>query len=108
MKTTKTFDVTEKARIYHTTAQLTSSFSSISRYCEELEQAGVLTSKYRNLFQAFTMDYIQISTSTFLSTWTALNQRTGTVGHVYQVGEISPIRVRLPARPSSQGREEEA
>ena len=56
MKTSQTFDITEKARIYHTTAQLTSSFSSIIRYCEELEQAGVLTAKYRNLFQAFTME----------------------------------------------------
>jgi hypothetical protein len=56
MKTTKTFDITEKARVYHTTAQLTSSFSSIIRYCEELEQAGVLTPKYRHLFQAFTME----------------------------------------------------
>lgn len=26
------------------------------RYCEELEQAGVLTAKYRYLFQAFTME----------------------------------------------------
>jgi hypothetical protein len=56
MKTTKTFDITEKARIYHTTAQLTSSFSSIVRYCEELEQAGVLAPKYRHLFQAFTVE----------------------------------------------------
>lgn len=56
MKTGQTFDITEKARIYHTTAQLASSFSSIIRYCEDLEQAGVLTSKYRHLFQAFTME----------------------------------------------------
>jgi hypothetical protein len=56
MKTAKTFDITEKARIYHTTAQLTSSFSSIIRYCEDLEQAGVITQKYRHLFQAFTLE----------------------------------------------------
>jgi hypothetical protein len=56
MKTVKTFDITEKARIYHTLAQLTSSFSSIVRYCEDLERAGVITSKYRHLFQAYTME----------------------------------------------------
>jgi hypothetical protein len=56
MKTGKTFDVTEKARIYHTLAQMSSSFSSIIRYCDELEQAGVLTTKYRYLFQAFTIE----------------------------------------------------
>lgn len=56
MKTIKTFDITQKARIYHTIAQLTSSFSSIIRYCEDLEQAGVLTAKYRRLYQAFTME----------------------------------------------------
>ena len=37
-------------------AQLTASFSSIMRYCEELEQAGALTAKYRRLYQAFTME----------------------------------------------------
>ena len=56
MKANQTFDITEKARIYHTMAQLTSSFSSIVRYCEDLEQAGVITSKYRHLFQAFTVE----------------------------------------------------
>ena len=56
MKTIATFDITQKTRIYHTMAQLTSSFSSIMRYCEELEQAGVLTAKYRRLYQAFTME----------------------------------------------------
>jgi hypothetical protein len=56
MKTGQTFDITEKARIYHTMAQLTSSFSSIVRYCEDLERAGVLTAKYRHLFQAFTVE----------------------------------------------------
>jgi hypothetical protein len=40
MKTTKIFDVTEKARIYHMLAQMSSSFSSIIRYCADLEQAG--------------------------------------------------------------------
>ena len=56
MKTSQTFDITEKARIYHTMAQLTSSFSSIIRYCEELEQARALTPKYRHIFQAFTLE----------------------------------------------------
>src|SRR6185437_5565333 len=56
MKTIETFDITQKTRIYHTIAQLTSSFSSIIRYCEELEQAGALTAKYRRLYQAFTME----------------------------------------------------
>ena len=56
MKANQTFDITEKARIYHTMAQLTSSFSSIVRYCEDLEQAGIITSKYRHLFQAFTVE----------------------------------------------------
>lgn len=56
MKTTKIFDVTDKARIYHTLAQLSSSFSSIVRYCADLEQAGALTSKAKNRFQAFTVE----------------------------------------------------
>ena len=56
MKTGQTFDITQTARIYHTMAQLTSSFSSIVRYCEDLEQAGVITSKYRFLFQAFAVE----------------------------------------------------
>jgi hypothetical protein len=56
MKTTKIFDLTEKARIYHTLAQMSSSFSSIIRYCADLEQAGALTPKTRNRFQAFTVE----------------------------------------------------
>src|SRR5262249_37432034 len=56
MKRPETFDITEKARIYHTMAQLTTSFSSIIRYCDDLERAGVLTAKYRHLFQAFTVE----------------------------------------------------
>jgi hypothetical protein len=56
MKTTKTFDVTGKARIYHTLAQMSSSFSSIIRYCADLEQAGALTPKAKNRFQAFTVE----------------------------------------------------
>lgn len=56
MKATKTFDITAKARIYHTMAQLTASFSSVMRYCEDLQQAGVLSAKYRRLYQAFTME----------------------------------------------------
>lgn len=56
MKTTRIFDVTEKARIYHTLAQMSSSFSSIIRYCADLEPAGVLTPKAKNRFQAFTVE----------------------------------------------------
>jgi hypothetical protein len=56
MKTTKIFDVTEKARIYHTLAQMSSSFSSIIRYCADLEQAGALTAKAKHRFQAFTVE----------------------------------------------------
>ena len=56
MKTSKTFDVTEKARIYHTLAQMSSSFSSIVRYCEELELNGALTPHSKRLFQAFTVE----------------------------------------------------
>jgi hypothetical protein len=56
MKTIKIFDVTEKARIYHMLAQMSSSFSSIIRYCENLEQAGALTPKAKNRFQAFTVE----------------------------------------------------
>lgn len=56
MKTTKIFDVTEKARIYHMLAQMSSSFSSIIRYCADLEQAGALTPKAKNRFQAFTVE----------------------------------------------------
>lgn len=56
MKTTKTFDITEKARIYHTLAQMSSSFSSIIRYCADLEQEGALTPRAKNRFQAFTVE----------------------------------------------------
>jgi hypothetical protein len=56
MKATKIFDVTAKARIYHTLAQMSSSFSSIVRYCAELEQAGALTLKAKHRFQAFTVE----------------------------------------------------
>jgi hypothetical protein len=56
MKTTKIFDITEKARIYHMLAQMSSSFSSIIRYCADLEQAGALTPKAKNRFQAFTVE----------------------------------------------------
>ena len=56
MKTSTTFDITKKARIYHTLAQMTSSFSSIVRYCEELEQAGALTPKTKRRFRAFTVE----------------------------------------------------
>jgi hypothetical protein len=56
MKTSKTFDVTEKARIYHTLAQMSSSFSSIVRYCEELELNGALTPHSKRLFQASTVE----------------------------------------------------
>ena len=56
MKPTKTFDITGKARIYHILAQMSSSFSSIIRYCEELELAGALARKYKRLFQAFTIE----------------------------------------------------
>src|SRR5262249_48042962 len=56
MKTGKTFDTIQKARIYHTLAQMSSSFSSIIRHCEDLEQAGALTPRYKRLFQAFTLE----------------------------------------------------
>jgi hypothetical protein len=56
VKTTKIFDITEKARIYHTLAQISSSFSSIIRYCADLEQAGALAPKAKNRFQAFTVE----------------------------------------------------
>jgi hypothetical protein len=56
MKATKIFDVTEKARIYHMLAQMSSSFSSIIRYCADLEQAGALTPKAKNRFQSFTVE----------------------------------------------------
>jgi hypothetical protein len=56
MKTSNPFDATEKSRIYHTLAQMSSSFSSIVRYCEDLQQAGVLAPRYKRLFQAFTME----------------------------------------------------
>jgi len=56
MKTTRIFDLTEKARIYHALAQMSSSFSSILRYCADLEQAGALTPKAKNRFQAFTVE----------------------------------------------------
>lgn len=56
MKTTKTFDVTGKARIYHTLAQMSSSFSSIIRFCDDLESAGALTPEIKRRFQAFTIE----------------------------------------------------
>src|SRR5690348_7116957 len=54
MKTTS--NAIEKARIYHTLAQMISSFSSIVRYCDDLQQAGALTCEYRDLFQGFTQE----------------------------------------------------
>ena len=56
MKTSTSYDVTEKARIYHTLAQMSSSFSSIIRYCEDLEQAGTLPPRYKRRFQAFVLE----------------------------------------------------
>ena len=56
VKTMKTFDVTGKARIYHTLAQMSSSFSSIIRFCDDLESSGALTPKTRRWFQAFTIE----------------------------------------------------
>src|SRR5690348_10867011 len=56
MKTRKTFDVAGKAGIYHTLAQMGSSFSSIIQYCADLERAGALTPKAKNRFQAFTIE----------------------------------------------------
>jgi hypothetical protein len=56
MKASTSYDVTGKARTYHTLAQMSSSFSSIVRYCEDLEQAGVLTPRYKRRFQAFALE----------------------------------------------------
>jgi hypothetical protein len=56
MKTRKTFDVTGKARIYQTLAQMGSSFSAIIQYCADLAQAGALKPKAKNRFQAFTIE----------------------------------------------------
>lgn len=56
MKISTSYDVTAKARIYHTLAQMSSSFSSIIRYCEELQEAGALTPRYKRRFQAFALE----------------------------------------------------
>lgn len=37
-------------------AQMSSSFSSIIRYCADLEQTGALTPRAKNRFQAFTVE----------------------------------------------------
>lgn len=37
-------------------AQMSSSFSSILRYCADLEQAGALTPRAKHRFQAFTVE----------------------------------------------------
>jgi hypothetical protein len=56
MKISTSYDVTGKARTYHTLAQMSSSFSSVIRYCEDLEQAGALTPRYKRRFQAFVLE----------------------------------------------------
>jgi hypothetical protein len=49
-------DVTEKTAIYHSLAQLNSSFAAIVGTLDTLQRAGGITPKYRRLFQGFTQE----------------------------------------------------
>ena len=46
----------EKAAIYRTLYELNAAFAAIVGHCETLQQAGVLTPKYKRLFQGFTQE----------------------------------------------------
>ena len=49
-------DVIQKARIYHTLAQLNSSFAAIVGHCQTLEQTGAVTAKVAHRYQGFTQE----------------------------------------------------
>ena len=51
-----TFDVTQKAEIYHTLYQINSSFAAIVGHFDRLRQAGVVTAKSTREFQGFTQE----------------------------------------------------
>jgi hypothetical protein len=76
MKASTSYDVTGKARIYHTLAQMSSSFSSIVRYCEDLEQAGVLHDT-NAAFRHSPWKYRLRLTERFWSTWIILRWMIG-------------------------------
>lgn len=46
-------DVTKKLLIYHTLYRLNLSFSNIVTHCRTLQEAGIFTAKYGQLFQAY-------------------------------------------------------
>src|SRR5262249_6036583 len=49
-------DVTKKAQIYHTLAQLNSLFPAIVEHCQTLQTTGILTPKYTRLYQGFAQE----------------------------------------------------
>lgn len=49
-------DVTQKSAIYHSLAQLNSSFAAIVGTLDTLQQAGAITAKYKRLFQGFAQE----------------------------------------------------
>jgi hypothetical protein len=51
-----TLDVIQKSAIYHSLAQLNSSFAAIVGTLDTLQQAGAITAKYKRLFQGFTQE----------------------------------------------------
>jgi hypothetical protein len=49
-------DVIQKARIYHTLAELNSSFAAMVGHCQTLEQTGVVTAKVARRYRGFTRE----------------------------------------------------
>jgi hypothetical protein len=49
-------DVTQKARIYHTLAELNSLFAAIVGHCQALKQTGIVPAKVAHRYQGFTQE----------------------------------------------------
>jgi Sec-independent protein translocase protein TatA len=64
-----TFDVTQKAEIYHTLYQINSSFAAIVGHFDRLRQAGVVTAKSTREFQGFTQELQSEFNQEFLLDW---------------------------------------
>jgi hypothetical protein len=49
-------DVIQKARVYHTLSRLNSAFAAVVGTFDPLVQAGVLTPKFKRLFEGFALE----------------------------------------------------
>lgn len=49
-------DAVEKARIYHSMAELNTAFAIITRTFQSLHQAGMVSAKYKRLFNGLTRE----------------------------------------------------